>query len=453
MSGWDGSRPTWDPERLRSDGDPEQAAGTPPEEFERGYGTGAHAAQPNGQPGYPPEDYPPRGWADRGGYDRDASGLGQPRNGQGGNGPRGRAGAAQEEYPRQDYGQPRHGQPRHGRPDPAQQGYGGRDYVGHDNVDPEYAARMDPALQDFFSPSRQRPGYGQPGPQGQPGQPGPQWNGPPMRPTSPNRPQRPSGPMPQAGRAPWAPEPGQPPMPGGPDRWDGTGPRPGPRTAHRQDRRPPSRGFPKALVAVGVVVVLGIAAAAYLLLFRHHGTPSASNTPAASAPPHTGAPKQSASTQPSGQAAGYVLSAPATAGGYTKLATPPAAVKSVATAVAQGAAQHATSVGSKVTGQVSGYYQLSGGQVMSFAGYQGTFDPAKVLAGSGGQAYPAGPHGGSMACDSTTQTGTLCVWVTPTTMGVTEFFSSSGAPEVVTNQAKAAADTVNLRGGVEAAKS
>jgi hypothetical protein len=110
-------------------------------------------------------------------------------------------------------------------------------------------------------------------------------------------------------------------------------------------------------------------------------------------------------------------------------------------------------VGSKVTSQVSGYYRLSGGQVMSFAGYQGTFDPAKVMAGSGGKAYPAGPHGGSMACDSTTTTGTVCVWATPTTLGVTEFFSSTGAPEVVTNQAKAAQDTVNLRASVEAAKS
>jgi hypothetical protein len=38
-------------------------------------------------------------------------------------------------------------------------------------------------------------------------------------------------------------------------------------------------------------------------------------------------------------------------------------------------------------------------------------------------------------------------------MGVTEFFGSTGAPETVTDQAKAAQDTVNVRGDVEAAKS
>lgn len=207
------------------------------------------------------------------------------------------------------------------------------------------------------------------------------------------------------------------------------------------------------LAAVGVVVVLIIAAVAFLLL-RHHGTtPSASSTTPPTAPRQT-TPKQSASGKPAGQAAGYVLSAPATAGGYTKLATPPATVSKTATAVAAAVAQQATSVGSKVTSQVSGYYQLSGGQVMSFFGYQGTYDPAKLMAKAGGTSYPAGPHGGEIQCSSATGgAGTVCVWVTPTTMGVTEFFSSADAPETVSDQAKAASDTVNLRADVETAKS
>ena len=97
---------------------------------------------------------------------------------------------------------------------------------------------------------------------------------------------------------------------------------------------------------------------------------------------------------------------------------------------------------------------------MSFAGYEGTFNPAKVLAslgqvGQGGQAYPAGAHGGDLACipSAGTPGGTVCVWVTTTTLGVTEFFASTGAPENVTNQSKAAQDTVNFRADAEAAKS
>ena len=45
------------------------------------------------------------------------------------------------------------------------------------------------------------------------------------------------------------------------------------------------------------------------------------------------------------------------------------------------------------------------------------------------------------------------MWVTTTTLGVTEFFGPAGSPEVVTKQAKAASDTVNVRADVEAAKS
>ena len=471
MSGWDGSRPTWDPERHESSGVPQHAAGSPPEIFGQDYGPQAPAR--HGQTGQgrgesaprdqaPPDRAGPGGYEGgygggwNGGYDRDDNGYGDSGFGEnGGTGTRGRHGAAQA-APRQEHGQPRHGQP--DSPPPGY--YEGRDPVGHDGLDPGYAARMDPALRDFFQP---------------------------LRPTGPNRP----GARRQPGQAPWAPQEGQAPAGGqappvGPaDRWDtgtgprpgmgtgprpgmgtgprpgmgtgprpgmGPGPRPGPRTGRRQDRRPPRGGGAKVAVFVVIVLVIGIAAAAFLLL-RHHNTPTASNTPP---PQRTGQPKQSSS--PTAQAArqtGYTLTAPATAGGYQKLTTAPGSVSNVATTTAQGVLQHAVSTGGKTTGQVSGYYQLSGGQVMSFTGYKGTFDPAKVMAGSGAKSYPAGPHGGMLGCTPSAGTpgGTICVWVTPTTLGVTEFFSSSGAPEVVTDQAKAAEDTVNLRGDVEAAKS
>ena len=47
----------------------------------------------------------------------------------------------------------------------------------------------------------------------------------------------------------------------------------------------------------------------------------------------------------------------------------------------------------------------------------------------------------------------VCVWVTATTLGVTEFFDATG-PEVLTDaQPKGAADTVALRSSVETRKS
>jgi hypothetical protein len=244
----------------------------------------------------------------------------------------------------------------------------------------------------------------------------------------------------------------------GTDRWDTVAPRPGSRSArHQEDRQQPRRGHGRVIAgtAIGVVVVIGIAAGAYKLLDKKSTPPAASSTPPAVAPSHQPTPTAShATTSTNAQSAGYTLSVPATAGGYTKLATPPSAVTNVATATAQGVREQAVSAGSKVTGQVTGYYQLSSGQVMSFAGYEGTFDPTKVLA-TMGKSFPAGPHGGGLICAPSAGTpgGTVCVWATTTTMGVTEFFGSTGAPETVTDQAKAAQDTVNVRDDVEAAKS
>jgi hypothetical protein len=214
-------------------------------------------------------------------------------------------------------------------------------------------------------------------------------------------------------------------------------------------------------IAVGLVVVLAIAAGAYLVLRKHGTTPPASMSPT-TAPRTTPSASHPASGQATNPATGtaYTLSTPATAGGYSKLATTSSTVTSTATATAQSVREQAVNSGGKVTGQVSGYYQLSSGQVMSFAGYKGTFNPAKVLAslgqvGQGGQTYQAGAHGGDLACipSAGMPGGTVCVWVTTTTLGVTEFFASTGAPENVTNQSKAAQDTVNFRADAEAAKS
>jgi hypothetical protein len=319
---------------------------------------------------------------------------------------------------------------------------------------------MDPALQDFFKPTPPARDFSPSGPQ--PRQPGQQRNGQPFPPTQPHQPSRPElGHGAPPASTPWDAQEGGPARANGTDRWDTDAPRPGSRSAHRQDRQqPPRRGRAIAGVAIGVVVVVGIAAVAYKVLDKKNAsTPAASSTPPAVSPSqHQSTPAAShQATSTGGQSTGYTLSAPASAGGYSKLATAPSAVGNVATATAQAIRGQAVNAGGKVTGQVTGYYGLSSGQVMSFVGYEGTFNPDKVLAalGSDWATFPVGQHGGDLACDPSAGTpgGTACVWITPTTLGVTEFFGSTGSPEMVTEQAKAAQDTVNVRADVEAAKS
>jgi hypothetical protein len=526
MSGWNASRPTWDPEGGVSDSTP----GFPDPEDHGRPGNGRHSyGQPGQQgqprqpsfPGYDPEDLWPQDQGE-GGYGDGANGQ-HGSNGQHRYGTRASLGLPQEDYPPADWGQPSqefeqrdHAQPSHTGRHAAGTARSGAD---QEYAVQDYAARMDPALQDFFAPKPARPGFAPPGRQpasapqpsrppqapgpslapgpsrapgpaypGQPGYPGQgpqtggqqpakQRDGQPRRPTGPQQasqaPQAPWSSQPSQSRSapPWANEPGQA---GRADPWDTPAPRPGSRSASRADRDRDTRGSQhssrgsqrdsrgKVLIAVGLVVVLAIAAGAYLVLRKHGATPT-TGTPPATAPPRT---TPSASHPASGQATqpatgtAYTLSTPATAGGYPKLATAPSSVTSTATATAQSVREQAVNSGGKVTGQVSGYYQLSSGQVMSFAGYEGTFNPAKVLAslgqvGQGGQTYSAGTHGGDLACipSAGMPGGTVCVWVTATTLGVTEFFASTGAPENVTNQSKAAQDTVNFRADAEAAKS
>jgi hypothetical protein len=525
MSGWNTSRPTWDPEGGVGDSTPD----FPDPEDQRRPGNGRHAyGQPGQQgqsgqpsfPGYDPEDLWPQdqgeGGFSTGGFSN--GGFSNGGSGQHGYGTRASLGLPQDDYPQADYPPADYGQQVEQR-DQAQPSRTGRHAAGRDSADQDYAAqdyaaRMDPALQDFFAPQPSRRDFAPPGRQpgsgpqpSQPSQPtqapGPGYPGQPGYPGSgpqtqlgrqqsatqrDGRPRRPTGPQqssrspyaPQSSEAPWASQPSQsrsappwanePGQTGRPDPWDAPAPRPGSRTASRADRNRDSHstrdtergGRGKVFIAVGLVVVLAIVVGAYLVLSKHGATPT-NSTPPTTAPPRT---TPSASHPASGQATqpatgtAYTLNTPATAGGYPKLATASSAVTTTATTTAQSVRQQAINSGGKVTGDVSGYYQLSSGQVMSFAGYEGTFNPAKVLAslgqvGQGGQTYSAGAHGGELACipSAGTPGGTVCVWVTTTTLGVTEFFAANGAPENVTNQSKAAQDTVNFRADVEAAKS
>ena len=422
------------PPRHRAGDLPQDArpAGPPPDIFQQDPGYPATAQRDQGQRGYGRPDLGQPGRAeygygreadDREPYGREPYGrepYGREPYGREGYGREGN-GAAQQDYERQEAAQR----------DFAQRDHAGRDYVGRDHLEPDSAARMDPALQDFFAPQPPRqgaqPGSGQSARAGRPGQADP-WNAPAARPATRSAP-------------------------------------PGTRSARRAGHRPPRRGRTIAVIAVGLVVALGIAAAVFLLTHRKSGTPTATGTTAAptaatrpSATPS--ASNTAAASQPAAQPAGYTLATPAMAGGYAKLAQAPAAFSSTAGQTALTIFRKATNTSSgKFPSDVTAAYQLSGGQVMTFVGYQGSFDPAKVIAnlatlGTNGQPYDPGPHGGKLVCATApgTPPGTVCVWVTPTTLCVTEFFSAV-APEVVTIQSKAATDTVRLREGVEVVKS
>lgn len=498
MSGWNASsRPTWDPQdgpgentqafpapdlsEGADDGWPEPGAPPPgsgygerqqPDDLRVGRRPARHRAgglPQDAAPGGPPPDIFQQdpGYPDTAQRDYGQRGYGRPDLG-----PRDRAepGHDREPYAREAYGRGgyRTAQPDNAQRDVAQRDYAGRDYVGRDHLDPDSAARMDPALQDFFAPQPPRPDAAQPGS-------GRQRHG--MRGGHPD--QRGGTGAGQAGGPARSGQPGQPGRPGQSGRsgradpWDVPAARPGTRSAspdtrsaRRAGHRPARRGLATAGIAVGLVVALGIAAVAVMLTRGKSGTPTAAGptaTPTAAARPQPtpSASKKAATGKPGAQPAGYTLTTPATAGGYPRLAQAPAAVQGTAAQTALTVFRTATNTtgSGKLPSDLTAAYQLSGGQVMTFAGYQGSFDPAKVMAnlatlGTNGQPYDPGPHAGKLACATApgTPSGTVCVWVTTTTLGITEFFSSVG-PEVVTIQSKAATDTVRLRDGVEVLRS
>ena len=364
-------------------------------------------------------------------------------------------------------------------------------------ADAELAARMDPALQDFFAPTKPDPRYaggrpsraalppGLPGPgQSGPGQPGPRQSGP-MRADQGQAPPR------RDDRA---------------DRSDGRGPRRPGRAAATWDnpagyptggqpalRRPGGPGGPggrrdfgdapsgsrrNLIIAVAAVIVIVIAVGGYLVLkpsgnksptASGGSTPTTSASTPASSP--AAAPKTTSGASKAGTGAGsatsagaYVLSAPSTAAGYPIGSDP----HFLATATSTAATIEQTAVnggaGTVAGSPVSASYTLPDEQTIEFVGYQGTFNPTAVMAnlksyGSSETTYPAGPNGGDLACANTTATastpsGGVCVWVTKSTMGFTEFFTQANGPEALNSaQAKGADDTVRIRASVEKLKS
>jgi hypothetical protein len=356
--------------------------------------------------------------------------------------------------------------------------------------DAEFAARMDPALQDFFAPTKPDPRYtsGRPSQAAQPpGLPGPRQLGPGQ--PGPGQP-GPGGPGPE-----WSEQGEQPSRRGG-----GTGPQRRPRRAEdpwedptdfrssgsgdgrpgagrydEDEDEPASKG--KMLAAIGgVVVVLAAAGIAYLAVHGSNSgnnvaggtapttSTSASGPTAAAKPNSTGAAKSPNVTGSATSAGAYVLSTPSTAAGFPIGSDP----HFLATATSTVAAFEQSGIkggGGTVTGSpVSASYTLPDAQTIEFVGYQGNFNPTTVMAnlkdyGSSEATYPAGPNGGDLACANTTATastpsGAVCVWVTKSTLGFTEFFTQADGPESLNSaQTKGAEDTVDLRASVEKLKS
>jgi hypothetical protein len=327
------------------------------------------------------------------------------------------------------------------------EGYAGQDYARPDRgpqepsvfgrPDRDMAARMDPALQDFFAPQRAAAGGGPGGPGGPgPGRPG------------------------EPGDSRYRPADGD---------WGGSSRSPGPRNGTGPRSAPPAgrRGGlgAGAWIAIGAVIVVVIAVAAYLFLHKPGGSTPAAGTRPSSAPsvPAAKAPTATAGAKTTAGGAAttsYVLSAPATAGGYPKGSAPNFLTTAKSAAEQVTSAVTAAGAGTFKGSAVSAAYDLQvAGQVVTFIGYPGTFTPAKVAKvlaslNTDQHAYPAGPHGGILGCDNTgasaTETsGAVCVWATGSTLGITEFFSSTGPEALTTSQDKGASDTVNIRADVE----
>lgn len=235
-------------------------------------------------------------------------------------------------------------------------------------------------------------------------------------------------------------------------------------------------------IGVGTIVVVAAVVGIYLLTHSGGNSPNAIATQQANPQPNLGGTttesagptatakaktkgKKNTSTAKNGAttAGDYVLSTPATAGGYP-LGQDPDFLATATTTAASIMSTAASAGGGTATGSpVSAAYRLPNSQVITFVGYKGTFDPAKVITsmgsfGTSDGTYPDAKNGGQIACANTAATGSaasgaVCVWATATTLGVTEFFDVSGPEALTTSQYKGANITTQVRASVETKKS
>jgi hypothetical protein len=166
-----------------------------------------------------------------------------------------------------------------------------------------------------------------------------------------------------------------------------------------------------------------------------------------------------------GSGTAWAMTAPSTAGGYTKHTPMPSGMLATRTANATALMHAVVASGGKPDGgsakpkYVSADYLVPGNQAIAYVGFTGTFSPASVMDAFGKIAgnvvsESAGSHGGQLACGSMSAnsgpSGTVCVWATTTSLGMAGFYGNS-TPEHVAST-KAGEDTVKLRGDAEVTK-
>jgi hypothetical protein len=224
----------------------------------------------------------------------------------------------------------------------------------------------------------------------------------------------------------------------------------------------------RGLIVIGAVVAVIIVIAVVVLTHKSGGSsPTAGSTPAGGAatapaakPSASKAGESGTGTKTSGGSgaatAAYTLSTPSKAGGYPIGKDPDFLARATATATQIASAVTSGRGGTPKGNPVSAAYQLPASQVITFVGYQGTFTPTKVATilaslGTDPNKYATGPHGGMLGCANTTTApnAAVCVFATSSTLGITEFFTTTGPETLNAAQPKGAADTLNLRADVE----
>jgi len=201
--------------------------------------------------------------------------------------------------------------------------------------------------------------------------------------------------------------------------------------------------------------VIGVAAIVYLVIHLAEGgssTASGTSTPGAT-------------STAGGAAAGpaYVLQQAASVGKFPLNKTATSQISgAITTATSNITSKMAATWSGKPGKSVIGIYDQgpttslasSSYKGLVFVGYDGTFNPTNLMNLiqknlKSSRVVNPGPHGGKMMCGYNTSNNSVaseCVWATPTTFGVVEYFNH-GQPAKVSNASRLA---LKVRAAVEA---
>jgi hypothetical protein len=437
MSNWDRPGPPWEPQDEPAGAPPEQGywqdagyspgqapgngsyAGNRPQGFgeqgygEQGYGEQGYGEQAYGEQAYGEQAYGQQGYGDQG--------FGQQGSGQQGSG---QQGVRQQGYGDQSYGDQGYG----GQQGYGDQGYGGQQGYGDQGYgDQGYGGQQGYGQQGYGQQGTGPQGYGQQG-YGQPGA-GPQGYG---RPGD----GRPGDGRPGDGRDDFSGPYGQDPF----------------KRGGRDSDWEPRRSMGKTLAGIVVVVIVLAGIAVGGLKLTHKGPFKPTAAPTQNTPMGGNTRQGTGATSSPAAATAYMLTAPATAGGYKSDAQVPAAQVSAAETVAGTMKEQVGSVGAGTfTSTVKNGYLVNSNLLAAYTGYNGSFKPTVIMQGlktqaTGSAMVTAGPHGGSMACGKSAG-GTICVWATDKTLAIVEFFNGNGA--VTLSNTTAGTYALNIRNSVE----